>query len=316
MGEVLKAEPASRLLELALNETYDQAFLDEFELQIADVFETIDQLDQAAVIEKIGGSISDGLHYVHMIVLGDFDKWVNYAGVARHFSDAYVLIANEAENVAILPTLAGINYYQAVSFIALHLEFLSFLVMIPTSISQTTIEFIDDITNRFNREFWDFDPTECIMISDEFWDTGLKFIRFFSQQVIVNFGEYFESLGQIYLDTEFIWNTFPNMTQISAQLTRGVPTEHLVVRVLDAVTAQSENLVAFINNIAVLNNAADILIAAPDIVDTWDPLAIEDQLEAYLKEIKATINPFKALINQQLSLYQTCSAAKNKRIFG
>ena len=102
---------------------------------------------------------------------------------------------------------------------------------------------------QFNREFWDFDPTECIMISDEFWDTGLKFIRFFSQelfqlifknrfkteknsknhaeptkQVIVNFGEYFESLGQIYLDTEFIWNTFPNMTQISAQLTRGVPT--------------------------------------------------------------------------------------------
>ena len=68
----------------------------------------------------------------------------------------------------------------------------------------------------------------------------------------------------------------------------------MVVRVLDAVTAQSENLVAFVNNIAVLNNAADILIAAPDIVDTWDPLAIEDQLEAYLKEIKATINPLKA----------------------
>ena len=51
-----------------------------------------------------------------MIVLGDFDKWVNYAGVARHFSDAYVIIANEAENVAILPTLAGINYYQGKSF--------------------------------------------------------------------------------------------------------------------------------------------------------------------------------------------------------
>lgn len=49
MGEVLKAEPASRLLELALNETYDQAFLDEFELQIADVFETIDQLDQVVI---------------------------------------------------------------------------------------------------------------------------------------------------------------------------------------------------------------------------------------------------------------------------
>ena len=25
---------------------------------------------QASVIEKIGGSISDGLHYVHLIVLG------------------------------------------------------------------------------------------------------------------------------------------------------------------------------------------------------------------------------------------------------
>ena len=44
------------------------------------------------------------------------------------------------------------------------------------------------------------------------------------KQVIVKFGEYFESLGQIYLDTKFIWNTFPTMAQITEQLTRGVPT--------------------------------------------------------------------------------------------
>jgi len=316
MGEVLKAEPASRLLELALNETYDQAFLDEFELQITDVFATVDEINQATVIENIGGSISDGLHYVHLIVLGDFDKWVNYAGVARHFSDAYVLIANEAEGVPILPTLAGINYYQAVSFIALHMEFLSFLVMIPSSLRETTTDFIDDITNRFNAEFWDFDPTECIMITDDFWDNGFKFIRFVSQQVIVKFGEYFESLGQIYLDTKFIWNTFPTMAQITEQLTRGVPTNHMVVLFLNAVTAESEKLVAFINNIPLLNTAAGILIEAPDIVDTWEPLEIEDELEANWREVKATINPFKSLINQQLTLYQTCSAAKNKRIFG
>ena len=49
MGEVLKAEPASRLLELALNETYDQAFLDEFELQITDVFASIDDLNQVPI---------------------------------------------------------------------------------------------------------------------------------------------------------------------------------------------------------------------------------------------------------------------------
>ena len=103
---------------------------------------------------------------------------MNYAGVARHFSDAYVLIANEAEDVPILPTLAGINYYQgkcfpiflifgffgfemteignyfvAVSFIALHLEFLSFLLMIPTSTRDATIDFIDDITNRVSKQF-------------------------------------------------------------------------------------------------------------------------------------------------------------------
>ena len=39
---------------------------------------------------------------------------------------------------------------------------------------------------------------------------------------MVKFGEYFESLGQIYLDTKFIWNTFPTMAQITEQLTRGV----------------------------------------------------------------------------------------------
>ena len=49
MGQVLKAEPASRLLELASNETYDQAFLDEFELQITDVFANIDQVDQVVI---------------------------------------------------------------------------------------------------------------------------------------------------------------------------------------------------------------------------------------------------------------------------
>ena len=49
MGQVLKDEPASRLLELALNETYDQAFLDEFELQITDVFANIDQVDQVVI---------------------------------------------------------------------------------------------------------------------------------------------------------------------------------------------------------------------------------------------------------------------------
>ena len=49
MGEVLKAEPASRLLELALNETYDQAFLDEFQLQITDVFASIDDLNQVPI---------------------------------------------------------------------------------------------------------------------------------------------------------------------------------------------------------------------------------------------------------------------------
>ena len=67
----------------------------------------------------------------------------------------------------------------------------------------------------------------------------------------------------------------------------------MVVRFLNAVTAESEKLVAFINNIAVLNTAAGILVAAPDIVDTWDPLAIEDELEANWREVKATINPFK-----------------------
>ena len=69
--------------------------------------------------------------------------------------------------------------------------------------------------------------------------------------------------------------------------------DHYVVRFLNAVTAESEKLVAFINNIAVLNTAADILVAAPDIVDTWDPLTIEDELEANWREVKATINPFK-----------------------
>ena len=106
--------------------------------------------------------------------------------MARHFSDAYVLIANEAEGVPILPTLAGINYYQgkcfpifflifgffrfemteignyfeAVSFIALHLEFLSFLLMIPTSTRDATIDFIDDITNRVSEQFHNLWPTE------------------------------------------------------------------------------------------------------------------------------------------------------------
>ena len=49
MGEVLKTEPASRLLELASNETYDQAFLDEFELQITDLFTNIDEINQALI---------------------------------------------------------------------------------------------------------------------------------------------------------------------------------------------------------------------------------------------------------------------------
>ena len=72
--------------------------------------------------------------------------------------------------------------------------------MIPTSTRDASIDFIDGITNRvsdqfnlraqhtnknlwikFNAEFWDFDPTDCIMITDEFWDTGFKFIRFFTQ---------------------------------------------------------------------------------------------------------------------------------------
>ena len=69
--------------------------------------------------------------------------------------------------------------------------------------------------------------------------------------------------------------------------------DHVVVRFLNAVTTESEKLVAFINNIAVLNTAAGILVAAPDIVDTWDPLEIEDELEANWREVKATINPFK-----------------------
>ena len=73
----------------------------------------------------------------------------------------------------------------------------------------------------------------------------------------------------------------------------------MVVRFLNAVTAESEQLVAFINNIAVLNTAAGILVAAPDIVDTWDPLAIEDELEANWREVKATINPFKECVNNQ-----------------
>ena len=115
---------------------------------------------------------------------------MNYAGVARHFSDAYVLIANEAEGVPILPTLAGINYYQgkcfpiflifgffgfemteignhfeAVSFIALHLEFLSFLLMIPTSTRDATIDFIDDITNRVRERLNNLWPTKMIEFS-------------------------------------------------------------------------------------------------------------------------------------------------------
>ena len=49
MGEVLKTEPASRLLELASNETYDQAFLDEFELQITDLFANVDEINQALI---------------------------------------------------------------------------------------------------------------------------------------------------------------------------------------------------------------------------------------------------------------------------
>ena len=40
------------------------------------------------------------------------------------------------------------NHFEAVSFIALHLEFLSFLLMIPASTRDATIDFIDDITNR------------------------------------------------------------------------------------------------------------------------------------------------------------------------
>ena len=77
----------------------------------------------------------------------------------------------------------------------------------------------------------------------------------------------------------------------------------MVVRFLNAVTAESEKLVAFINNILVLNNAADLLIAAPDIVDTWDSEAIEDQLEAYWREVKATINPFKERIKISRSFF-------------
>ena len=73
----------------------------------------------------------------------------------------------------------------------------------------------------------------------------------------------------------------------------------MVVRFLNAVTAESEKLVAFINNIAVLNTAAGILVAAPDIVNTWDLLAIEDELEANWREVKATINPFKECVNNQ-----------------
>ena len=117
---------------------------------------------------------------------------MNYAGVARHFSDAYVLIANEAGDVPILPTLAGINYYQgkffpsvivfefwgfgdkqnrktflAISFIALHLEFLSFLLMIPTSTRDATIDFIDDITNRVSgqRESFPAVPAQIYELS-------------------------------------------------------------------------------------------------------------------------------------------------------
>ena len=40
------------------------------------------------------------------------------------------------------------KHFEAISFIALHLEFLSFLLMIPTSTRDATIDFIDDITNR------------------------------------------------------------------------------------------------------------------------------------------------------------------------
>jgi len=205
---------------------------------------------------------------------------------------------------------------KAISFIALHAEFISFLFMIPFSIRDASHNFINEISNRFNAQFWDFDPTDCIMISDDFWDTGYEFIRFFTQQFIVKFGEYFESLGQIYLDTKFIWNTFPTMAQITEQLTRGVPNEHVVSQFLNAITAQSELLVSFINNIELLNTVADILIASPTIVDGWDSESIEEELEANWREVKATINPFKTLINQQLTLYQTCSAAKKLRIFG
>ena len=52
------------------------------------------------------------------------------------------------------------NHFEAVSFIALHLEFLSFLLMIPTSTRDATIDFIDDITNRVSEQFHNLWPTE------------------------------------------------------------------------------------------------------------------------------------------------------------
>lgn len=52
------------------------------------------------------------------------------------------------------------KHFEAVSFIALHLEFLSFLLMIPTSTRDATIDFIDDITNRVSERFNNLWPTE------------------------------------------------------------------------------------------------------------------------------------------------------------
>ena len=72
--------------------------------------------------------------------------------------------------------LASRKHFEAVSFIALHLEFLSFLLMIPSSISETTIDFIDDITNRvsiFNLSGPKRKPWAKIINSVQYWILGL-----------------------------------------------------------------------------------------------------------------------------------------------
>ena len=90
----------------------------------------------------------------------------------------------------------------------------------------------------------------------------------------------------------------------------------MISKFLNQVATGADQLASVYSNLPIVQNVTDVLSTTDDIVDGWHAVAIEEELESTWREIQITIGPFKSIINEQLAMYQTCSAQKQKRIFG